>query len=199
MRLGENRGARRATAMVAGLMLVGGCSLTPWGDDADEELPAWAGKAPRQAEVQRDVGLTTNQKSLEPEEAARLDQLSDAESIQKNVAIERVEGADPCMGAEAVSARCSREIGGRGAAAAGSILPEVSLQMVAPETGRAFDPARAVDGIGRGAERRSQEFLAVGDNYLNPAEAPEEDAPPDDLQLPEGILVDPSVVGASGQ
>ncbi len=199
MTLEDRVWGRRAAALVTGFLLAGGCSLAPWGDDDAEELPAWAGKAPRQVEVERGVGLMTSQKSLEPEDAARLDQLSDPESIQKNVAVERVEGVDPCVGVEAASAQCAREFGGRRSGRPSAVLPEVRLQMIAPESGQAFDPARAVDGIGRGDERRTQELLAVGDSYLNPSEKPEKETLPEHENVPEGILVDPSVIGSIPQ
>lgn len=182
-------------AAASGSAMLGGCSLSPWRDD-EPPPPAWAGKAPREQLIERDAGLITNQKTVEPEESAVLDQLSDAEEIQKNVAVERVEGEDPCLNPEAQGVSCGRELEGRRAQDSRGILPEVSLQMLRSGQSEAFDPARAVDGIGRAEQRYNQDQLAIGDRYLNsdrPDAVSREPVQPD--VAVEGILIDPSIVG----
>lgn len=180
-------------AAISWIAVSGGCSLAPWAED-EPPPPAWAGKAPRGASVESGGALLTNQRILEPEQAAVLDQLSDAEEIQKNVGVERVDGEDPCMTPNGQHVSCGREFEGRAATGDRPVLPEVTLQMMQADADQNFDPARAVDDIGRTDERRRQELLAVGEQYLQAGQSAgsEQNATVPEAPI-DGIFIEPSI------
>lgn len=193
MALTSRWGRRTYGAAILWIAATGGCSLAPWAED-EPPPPAWAGKAPRGAAVENGGALLTNQKTLEPEQAAVLDQLSDAEAIQKNVGVERVDGEDPCITPNGQHVSCGREFEGRAATGDRQVLPEVALQMMQADADRNFDPARAVDDIGRADERRRQELLAVGEQYLQAGQSAGSEQDTIAPEAPsDGIFIDPSI------
>lgn len=189
------RNAQSVVLAAMGILVISACSNTQ--PEHQLQSPSWGGLMPRQHTTEPEPGVITHQKGVEPEEATRLDQLSDAETIQKNVSVERVDGEDPCISDAEAGVSCGREFQGRSVGVQPDVLPEVSLQMVRPQASQAFDPARAVNDIGRAEERDAQSMLAVGDRFLNPDEPSTDlDHAQDDMPLhdipPSGIVIGPS-------